>query len=387
MMSRSMLSVWIALLPAAALLMAPACAQLPATDAPSAAASPATPPAAAAATPAPAAATPSLSPEQALWAAYVQHFVQPDGRVVDTGMGGISHSESQGTAMLLAERHDDRVRFDAVWGWTRANLGIRHDALFAWAWRPDAHEHVPDLNNASDGDLLIAWALAEAAQRWQVAAYRDAAVAIAREMLARLVRQTDAGPVLLPGAEGFETAKGLVVNLSYAILPAYRVLDGIAPDPLWHRLSQTAHALEARARFGRFSLPPDWLFVPRGWKAGAPQPALQPWPDKPTRFGFDAIRIPLYLAWSGADGRELWPYLTFWAYFDSLPFHPAWTDLKENAIPMDTLPPGFVSIRRLAEEAAHPGGATPAPVLGAGEDYYSASLTLLASQAWLDRAK
>ncbi len=324
--------------------------------------------------------------QDTLWADYARRFVMPDGRVVDTGRGGISHSESQGTGMLLAERHNDRAEFELIWGWTHANLAVRKDALMAWSWRPDGHDHVPDKNSATDGDLLIAWALAEAGRRWNVPAYHDASAAIAKTLLSKLLRDTDAGPVLLPGSDGFETAQGLAVNLSYAILPAYRVLDGLVPNPAWHNLTLATHTLLAAARFGKFSLPPDWLFVPKGWKASAKTPALSPWTEKPARFGFDAVRVPLYLAWSGADGRELWPFLSFWGYFDPLPFHPPWTNLLENAVPLENLPPGFISIRKLAEEATHPSNAPPpTTALIDNEGYFSASLTLLCDLAWHDR--
>jgi endoglucanase len=329
--------------------------------------------------------------EDALWDDYAARFVQADGRVVDTGLGGISHSEAQGTAMLLAQRHNDQARFDRIWAWTRGNLGVRKDALFAWSWRPEgrnteAHDRVPDKNSATDGDLLIAWALAEAGQRWHNADYRDAAGAIAKTLLTKLLRDTDAGPVLLPGSDGFESANGIAVNLSYAILPAYRALDALLPDPAWHRLTDATHNLIAAARFGRFSLPPDWLFVPKNWKMASKTPALSIWAEKPPRFGFDAVRVPLFLAWTGADGHELWPFLSFWGYFDPLPFHPPWTDLVENAVPLANLPPGFVSIRRLTEEATHPTHAgAPTITLVENEDYFSASLSLLADLAWRDR--
>jgi endoglucanase len=334
--------------------------------------------------PAPAVVAPSA--DMALWLDYANRFIQADGRVVDTGLGGISHSEAQGTAMLFAERHDDRARFDRIWIWTHVNLGVRKDSLFAWSWHPEGREHVTDKNNATDGDLLIAWALAEAGARWQVQAYRDAAGAITKTLLAKLMRDTDAGPVLLPGTEGFESPKGIVVNLSYAILPAYRMLDTVIPNPLWHRLSDTTHTLIGAARFGRFSLPPDWLFVPKGWKAAGKGPTLTTWPEKPPRFGFDAIRVPLYLAWTGSDGRDLWPYQSFWSYFDPLPFHPAWIDLAENAVPIGDMPAGFARIRKLADEASHPTGAAPPfNPLAEKEDYFSASLSLLSDLAWHDR--
>ena len=38
--------------------------------------------------------------DQAEWLAFRNRFIAPEGRVVDTGNGGVSHSEGQGYAML-----------------------------------------------------------------------------------------------------------------------------------------------------------------------------------------------------------------------------------------------------------------------------------------------
>ena len=103
----------------------------------------------------------------AAWPGFKAAFLQPDGRIVDTGNGGISHSEGQGYALLLAEAGDDRAAFDRIHQWTEQMLA-RHDvALFSWRYDPRAAVPVGDTNNASDGDILIAWALLRAGQRWQ----------------------------------------------------------------------------------------------------------------------------------------------------------------------------------------------------------------------------
>ena len=323
---------------------------------------------------------------QQAWVQYAQRFLLPEGRLRDDHAGDHSHSEGQGTALLLAERYGDQARFATIWQWTHANLAVRGDALLAWRWDASAGDHVPDRNNATDGDLLVAWALAEAAQRWNVADYRTAAIAIARTLRTKLLRTTPLGPVLLPGEHGFESAAGIVVNLSYAILPAYRTLATVDPDPAWTQLTEAHLRLVERAGFGRFMLPPDWLFVPKGWDPANNTPPLAPWQSRPARFGYDAIRVPLYLAWGGADGQLLGPFLKFWGFFEPLPFHPAWTDLSEDAVPLSDMPPGFRSIQKLAEAAqAGPAGG-PAPGLSQDENnYYSASLTLLAQLAWQDR--
>ena len=109
-----------------------------------------------------------------LWRAYKAKFVTDGGRVVDTANAMVSHTEGQGYGLLLAVAANDRPTFERIWGWTRANLAVRNDELLAWRWEPDHRPAVADLNDAADGDILIAWALAEAADAWSEDAYRVA---------------------------------------------------------------------------------------------------------------------------------------------------------------------------------------------------------------------
>src|SRR5262249_22467996 len=90
-------------------------------------------------------AMPVITPEE--WAAYAEHFVSPEGRVIDTANGNISHSEGQGYGLLLAVLADDRAAFERIWSFTRTELMIRPDGLAAWRWEPDTAPHVTDPNN------------------------------------------------------------------------------------------------------------------------------------------------------------------------------------------------------------------------------------------------
>ena len=92
------------------------------------------------------------------WESWRTHYISQDGRVVDTGQGNISHSEGQGIALILAAAAKDRATFERVWNWTRTHLQTRNDTLFCWRWEV-RENHVTDGNNASDGDLLLAWGL------------------------------------------------------------------------------------------------------------------------------------------------------------------------------------------------------------------------------------
>jgi len=242
------------------------------------------------------------------WPEYRDRFISPEGRVIDNANGGISHSEGQGYGMLLALAAQDRETFDRLWRWTRNALGGRPDALSAWRWEPGKSPNVTDMNNASDGDMLIAWALGEAGLRWEEPAYQDAMRRITQAIFAHNVIDSRVGPVLLPGAAGF-TAKdqpdGPVVNLSYWIFPAIDRLQELDPGQDWAALRRSGFALLREAPAGPLGVPPEWLAV--GEKRAAPAERFE------RRFGYNAVRIPLYLAWSHRSPPELLrPFLTMW---------------------------------------------------------------------------
>src|SRR3569833_4621834 len=66
------------------------------------------------------------------WDNYQSRFISPDGRAVDTGNGGVSHSEGQGIAMLMAVAFDDRARFVLLWCWFLVLLLVCVVFLFVW---------------------------------------------------------------------------------------------------------------------------------------------------------------------------------------------------------------------------------------------------------------
>jgi endo-1,4-beta-D-glucanase Y len=234
----------------------------------------------------------------ALWQAYKAAFLSEGGRIVDNANGNVSHSEGQGYGLLLAVAADDHAAFDAIWGWTRAQLMLRDDGLAAWKWDPAATPHVGDRNNATDGDLLIAWALGEAGARWSDQAYAAASLELARSIVKQATAVSPFGLVLKPGVSGFDAKAredGPLVNLSYWVFPALARLDALHPDPVWQKLTRSGLDLISAARIGPAGLAPDWLSL----AGDDPRPAEG---FAPT-FGYDAIRIPLYVAWAGV-GRK-----------------------------------------------------------------------------------
>ena len=48
----------------------------------------------------------------------------------------------------------------------------KNDHLLAWLWDPSTKQ-ISDENNATDGDIITAWALVRAANIWKSSHYED----------------------------------------------------------------------------------------------------------------------------------------------------------------------------------------------------------------------
>lgn len=233
------------------------------------------------------------------WSAYKAAFLDPTGRIVDTGNNNISHSEGQGYGMWLAVLADAPADFELIWSFTSTELLVRDDGLAAWKWDPQANPHISDVNNATDGDILIAYALALASRQWGRADYEQKARSIAQTVLSTAVVQRGGRTLLLPGTIGFgekDRPDGPVVNPSYFIFEAFPVLNEIAPSPLWDALAKDGVAQISAFAFGTRKLPADWVSVKT-----KPRPA----DGFAQEFGYNSIRIPLYLVRAGLGDAKL----------------------------------------------------------------------------------
>ncbi len=312
------------------------------------------------------------------WAAYQKAFISDDGRVIDHVQNAISHSEGQGYGLLLALIHDDRPGFDRILKWTRDNLQVRRDALFAWSFgrRPNGVWSIIDYNNASDGDTLIAFALLKAAERWSHPPYREAAGRIIRDMRTHLAVAPGGYHLIAPAYYGFEAGPASVFNTGYLILPAYARFADADDDAFWKRVIKDSVRLLEKASFSRFKLPADWVAVENGQVAV--QAAKSPY------FGYEAIRVPLYLAWGG-NLSLLSPFRIFLQFVEESGFLPGRVNLLEESVSVQAAPAGFHAVwavcaeqlgrdalaRRLWQEAE-------ARIRQEPQDYYSHTLYLLA---------
>lgn len=305
------------------------------------------------------------------WQDFLTRYVREDGRVVDTGNGGISHSEGQGYAMLLATYYDDQATFRRLWSWTKANLqGRRRDALLAWRFRPGGIG-VDDLNNATDGDVFVAASLMLAFEKWNQSEMRMEARRIAHDILRVVSLDFGNGRILMPGHQGFIHNDRLMWNPSYHSPQLLPILNRAFPDSHWAAIARTEKRLVDDCRFGPLQLVPDWIQVHRS--GGSPIPH----PEKPTLFGYDAIRVPLMAAWA-SDHHErqvIRSTLLAWERETGNTI-PATIDVRNGERSRDMASPGMASIRSLIQAVSR-GGRPWSPQVRQSNDYYSSILTLL----------
>jgi endoglucanase len=319
-------------------------------------------------------------PLQQQWQRYAAAFVD-GGRVVDRDNGDISHSEGQGYGLLFALAADDRAGFARLWSWTRATLQ-RDDGLFSWRYRPCASADrrcVDDPNNATDGDVLIAWALLRAGRQWDDGTYSAAAVALIRALRTQLTVADHGYRFLLPGRDGFVENRGgqryYRLNPSYWIFPAFRDFHAVDSAGGWARLAADGERLLTAARFGAERLHPEWFLLgPDGVLLAEEAASL---------YAYNACRVPLHLAWDPATAAALLkPYRAWWSSRRPVP---AWLNLRSGDPAPYAWGPGMKAIAALVGERARAAPEPPAfPDVGPEMGYFQASLVLLSQLAWRD---
>ncbi|OGP11101.1 MAG: hypothetical protein A2048_06075 [Deltaproteobacteria bacterium GWA2_45_12] len=307
----------------------------------------------------------SCSDADPSWMAFKSRFVTQDGRVLDTGNGNISHSEGQGYGMILSVHFDDPLTFNRLWKWTRKNLQTRPDALLSWKF----DKKVTDPNNATDGDILVAWALILASKQWDNPSHKKRALKILGDIKKKLVISQNNHFILLPAEVGFQKENEIILNLSYYVFPALQTFAQVDPNGPWQDLIDSGMEQIKKARFGQWQLPSDWVTFNQEETMSSAQNE---------NFGFDAIRIPLYLAWGGLLDTPLKEPFT--AYWSQNPDFPATINVNTNTISDYRAPTGFECIATLIQ--ADPDEKINWPKLDKNDDYYSSALCLLSRMAY-----
>lgn len=259
----------------------------------------------------------TIAPQE--WSGFLTRFVAADGRVIDVEKSGMSHSEGQSYGMLLAVQADDQTTFDRILAFTFRNMRPRGDHLVSWSYDPHAADPITDRNNASDGDIIIAYALLAAAQKWHEPRYE----VLARPMIAdigRLLLHRHNGLTLLrPGAFGFDAGAhtaGPVVNLSYYVYGALLAFAEVESRYPFFEAWQSGLMLTERAMALAGGYAPDWITMDAARMA-------TPAEGFAMKSSYDAVRIPLFMVLGGrVPARYLEPFDRTW-------------NVRGNRVPVD----------------------------------------------------
>lgn len=187
-------------------------------------------------------------------------------------------SEHQGFVMLLAHQFDDSDAFDAVWGYTKANLQVMPDNRKGLYWRKDSNGTVRP-GTASDGEISCAEALLLRYRQTRKASYLADALELLTFLKTEIVvsingRKFIAGAANnTPGVGDFwDPAKGLACFANYWMASAFRLFAEYDPTGPWNDVLGNQYGIleEARALYPHGH-------IPEGFRVDMTTGQVKPW--------------------------------------------------------------------------------------------------------------
>ncbi len=300
------------------------------------------------------------------WDDYKALYMQDDGAITDTYNNNMSHSEGQSYGLLFALAYNDQEAFDKIFSWTQAHMLNPETNLHYWAYKPAEQDPTADHNNATDGDLLMAWTLLKAGKAFGNSQYTKEAEKLALAIADHCTEKMAHFTLLLPGVESFFKNSSVIINPSYYIFPALRDLAQATHQKVFEDLYTDGKKVLATLAQGKLkvNLPPDWVDV-------SAQGELTPAQDWPARSSYDAIRVPLYVYWDDPNSELLSPWKTYFSSYQD-DKNPAWVNITTGEVADYMLPAGLAAVRAMVL-----GYPVQEPQISKDDDYYNASLKLL----------
>ncbi len=300
------------------------------------------------------------------WDDYKSLYMQDDGAIVDTYNHNMSHSEGQSYGLLFALAYNDQEAFDKIFNFTQSHMLNSENDLHYWAYKPQEQDPTADHNNATDGDLLMAWALLKAGKAFGNTQYTKEAEKLAQAIADHCTEKMAGFTLLLPGIDGFFRNSSLVINPSYYILPALKDLANATHQKIFEDLYVDGKKVLTTLAQGKLkvNVTPDWVDV-------SAQGDLTPAQDWPARSSYDAIRVPLYVYWDDPQSEILKPWNNWFSNYED-DKNPAWVNVTTGEVAEYAQPAGLAYVRALIK-----GYPIEEPQITKDDDYYNASLKIL----------
>ncbi|WP_394226695.1 cellulose synthase complex periplasmic endoglucanase BcsZ [Pseudoalteromonas spongiae] len=198
------------------------------------------------------------------WQTFKNNFISKEGRVIDLGSEkNITTSEGQSYGLFFALVANDKETFDKLLNWTERHLaeGDLSARLPAWLWgrKTPSSYGILDSNPASDSDLWIAYALAEASRLWNERRYAVLAAVMAKRILKEETEFLPGlGLTLLPAPYGFEVGEQTWrLNPSYLPPFIFQRFVELYPSQPWQEVLNSSLVVLSESAPKGFS--PDWV--------------------------------------------------------------------------------------------------------------------------------
>jgi len=225
------------------------------------------------------------------WYHFKDRFIEQNGRVIDR-YNNVSHSESQSYGMYFAVTYGDKKTFDSIYNWTNQNLTRNREGLYGWKWgeREDGSWGMIDGNNATDGDMWIVYSLLLAYEKWGEKRYLNDAKGLMHNIKEHTVLQIRGKTFLLPGSYGFSKDDHIKLNPGYYIPFIFEKFYVYDHDQIWKNLVSDSIKMFKKSTLSQLKVHPNWI----NYNFHTSEcDAI----NGESIFGFDAIRIPLFLAY------------------------------------------------------------------------------------------
>jgi endo-1,4-beta-D-glucanase Y len=280
-----------------------------------------------------------------LWTNYKKNFISEQGRVIDRFNKDITHTESLGYGMFFAVSYGDYKTFVLIREWLHQNIEMNKNDLYGWKWgkRENGSWGMLDLNNATDGDMWIAYSLILAYEKWSEEHFLNEAKILIEAIKKHTIIKAGGKNLLLPSQFGFVKDDHLKLNPSYTIPFIFDKFAIYNHDKIWKSLIFDSIDMFKNSAIGNLKIHPDWIKLDLV--------TLQyDYFGNESIFGFDSIRTPLFLAYQyKLTGDEylkelLRGYAVFMEYIKKLEKYIYQIDFKNHKIRFKYPPYGFLVV-------------------------------------------
>ena len=279
------------------------------------------------------------------WKQYKQNFITADGRVIDRFNKNISHSESVGYGMFFAISYNDNKTFNNIRSWLHKNMRLGKSNLYGWKWgkKSDNSWGMLDRNNATDGDMWIAYSLLLAYEKWKDKKYLIEAKKLILAIRKYSVVKLNGTTILLPSQYGFVKKSYIKLNPSYTIPFIFDKFAIYDKHKIWKILVTDSIDMFKGSAVGNLKIHPDWIKLDR-------KTMTYSYYKDESIFGFDSVRTPLFLAYQYRLTKDkdiknlLKGYIVFLKYIKKLNKFIYQVDFKNHKIRFKNPPYGFLIV-------------------------------------------